>query len=100
MGGMDTRAASPVIPHAERARPRDGLRRRAARGTIVNAAFQVGIAGLNLLRRLVVAAFLTAAQFGVWGVLLTALLAIVFVKNAGIGDKFVQQSEDDQEVAF
>jgi|1186.fasta_scaffold12914_2 O-antigen/teichoic acid export membrane protein len=77
-----------------------GLRRHAARGTIVNAVFQIGLAGLLLVRRLVVAAFLTPAQFGVWGALLAALLLIVFIKNVGVSDKFVQQSEADQELAF
>ena len=77
-----------------------GLRRHAARGTIVNAAFQIGIAGLLLVRRVVVAAFLTPKEFGVWGALLAALLLVVFIKNVGVGDKFVQQSEDDQELAF
>lgn len=77
-----------------------GLRRHAARGTLINAAFQFGLAILLLLRRIIVAAFLTAAEFGLWGVVLIALLTIMFLKDAGIGDKFVQQSESDQESAF
>jgi O-antigen/teichoic acid export membrane protein len=79
---------------------RDGLRHDTARGTVVNAVFQVGLAGLNLLRRLVVAAFLTAAEFGVWGILLATLLMVVFLKEAGLGDKYIQQAEADQERAF
>jgi O-antigen/teichoic acid export membrane protein len=76
------------------------LRRHAARGTLINAAFQVGLALLLLVRRLVAAAFLTAEEFGVWGVLLGALLLIVFIKGVGTADKFVQQDEPDQERAF
>jgi O-antigen/teichoic acid export membrane protein len=77
-----------------------GLRTRTARGTIVNAAFQIGLAGLMFLRRIIVAAFLTASEFGVWGVLLGALLTILFIKDIGIGDRYVQQAEADQERAF
>jgi O-antigen/teichoic acid export membrane protein len=77
-----------------------GLRRHAARGTIINATFQVGLAALNLLRRVVVAAFLTASQFGVWGAILATLFLAAFIKDAGTGDRFVQQAEADQERAF
>jgi O-antigen/teichoic acid export membrane protein len=81
-------------------RPGGDLRHQVARGTIINAAFNVGLAGLLLLQRLIVAAFLTAAEFGIWGLVFVTLMTVMFIKNAGIGDKFVQQSEDDQEVAF
>src|SRR3954470_16350245 len=78
----------------------EGLRHHTARGTIVNAAFQVGFAALGLLRRLIVAAFLTASEFGIWGALLGALFLVAFIKDAGLGDKFIQQDEEDQERAF
>ena len=77
-----------------------GLRHHAARGTIVNAAFQIGFAGLSLARRLVVAAFLTASEFGVWGAILATLFLVGFIKDAGLGDKFIQQDDEDQERAF
>lgn len=77
-----------------------GVRRHAARGMVVNAVFQIGLAALGLIRRLVVAAFLTTAQFGFWGLLLATLMTVLFVKNAGIADRYVQQAEDDQEAAF
>ncbi|MFL5913790.1 MAG: oligosaccharide flippase family protein [Gaiellaceae bacterium] len=77
-----------------------GLRQHAARGTIVNAAFQVALAGLGLARRLVVAAFLTASEFGVWGAILATLFLVGFIKDAGLGDKYIQQDEEDQERAF
>jgi PST family polysaccharide transporter len=76
------------------------LRRRAARGTIVNAVFQVGVAGLLFLRRFLVAVFLTPSEFGVWGALVATLFIVLFLKDLGIGDKFVQQDEEDQERAF
>src|SRR5436305_1292776 len=77
-----------------------GLRHHAARGTLINAGFQVGFAGLGLIRRLIVAAFLTATQFGVWGAVLATLFLVAFIKNAGLTDKFIQQDEEDQERAF
>src|SRR4051794_22656803 len=76
------------------------LRRHTARGTIINAAFRVSMAVLSLLRRVLVAAFLTPEELGVWGIVLITLITLMFVKNVGISDKFIQQSEPDQEVAF
>jgi O-antigen/teichoic acid export membrane protein len=98
----------PLPPDAEAGARGDGrydgvsgsLRRHTARGTIINSAFQVGLAVLLLLRRLIVAAFLTASEVGLWGVILIALLTVMFLKDVGIGDKFVQQDEPNQEHAF
>jgi PST family polysaccharide transporter/lipopolysaccharide exporter len=80
--------------------PVANLRVRAARGTIVNSAFQVGLALLGLLKRVAVAAFLTREEFGVWGIILAVLVTLVWLKQVGIADKFIQQSEPDQEAAF
>ncbi len=77
-----------------------GLRIRAARGTIVNAAFLVGVNTLNLIRGFLVAAFLTTAEYGVWGVVLVVLFTLMFLRQIGIGEKFIQQDEPDQELAF
>jgi O-antigen/teichoic acid export membrane protein len=79
---------------------RGGLRRRAAQGTIVNSAFQVGLAGVGLLQRLLVAAFLTREEFGLWGILIATLVTLSWLKQIGIADKYIQQSEPDQEAAF
>ena len=76
------------------------LRRHAARGTIINSAFQVGLAILLLVQRMLVAIFLTPEELGIGGVVLVTLLTLLFIKNAGISEKFVQQSEKDQEGAF
>jgi O-antigen/teichoic acid export membrane protein len=97
-GNMDL-DSSDLEPPAE-IHPRRGLRRLATRGVIVNSAFQVGFAGLNLLRRLLIAAFLTRAEFGVWGILIATLITLSWLKQLGIGDKYVQQNEPDQELAF
>ena len=77
-----------------------GLRGHAARGVIVNSAFQVGLVGLGLVRNIGVAAFLTAAEFGFWGLIVTILLTLVWLKQVGIGDKYIQQDDEDQEAAF
>lgn len=78
----------------------EGLRSRTARGVVVNAAFQVGFAAIGLLQRFVIAAFLTTREFGIWGLVLTSVLTLSFLKQVGISDKYVQQNEPDQEVAF
>ena len=77
-----------------------GLRAHAARGTLINSAFQIGLAALGFLRRVLIAAFLTRAEFGVWGIIITTLITLAWLKDLGIADKYVQQNEDDQEAAF
>jgi O-antigen/teichoic acid export membrane protein len=77
-----------------------GLRRRTARGTIINTVFRVGLAGLTLLRRIAVAAFLTPSELGIWGAVLITVMTLMFLKNSAISDKYIQQSEGDQEIAF
>jgi O-antigen/teichoic acid export membrane protein len=76
------------------------LRRRAARGTLINAGFDVGIVALGLLKGFVLAGFLSRSDYGVWGVIAVSLSTLVWFKQAGIGDKFVQQDHADQELAF
>jgi O-antigen/teichoic acid export membrane protein len=76
------------------------LRRHTARGTLINSGFQIGLSGLGALKRIAVAAFLTRAEFGLWGILLAVLLTLVWLKDFGIADKYIQQSEPDQEAAF
>jgi O-antigen/teichoic acid export membrane protein len=100
-------APGTVAPEPPLAEPYDGrfafagsLRTRAARGTIVNSAFTVGLGLLTLLRGFVLAAYLTPGDYGVWGVLAVSLSTLLFLKQAGVGDKFVQQDERDQEAAF
>src|SRR5688572_12246977 len=90
---------SELEPPAE-IHPQRGLRKLATRGVIVNSAFQIGFAGINLLRRLLIAAFLTQAEFGVWGILIATLITLSWLKQLGIGDKYIQQNEPDQELAF
>lgn len=76
------------------------LRRHTARGMIINSAFQVAMIVLNLVQRLAVAAFLTVAEFGFWGLIVTTLMTITWLKEVGIADKYIQQDEKDQVLAF
>ncbi len=78
----------------------ESLRVRAARGTMVNAAFEVGLQALSLLKGFVIAAFLTRTEFGLWGILVVTIGMLAWLKEVGISEKFVQQDEPDQEVAF
>src|SRR4051794_13301321 len=77
--------------------PDGGLRRVAARGTLINAAFQIGLAGLGTFRRIAVAAFLTREEFGLWGVILPIIITLAWIKEIGVADKYIQQREPDQE---
>jgi lipopolysaccharide exporter len=76
------------------------LRQHAARGTLINSAFQIGIAGLGFLQRILIAAFLTREEFGIWGILITIVMTLSWLKDIGVGDKFIQQNEPDQAVAY
>jgi O-antigen/teichoic acid export membrane protein len=76
------------------------LRRHTARGTIINGAFLVGLNTLGLMRGFLLAGFLATDDYGVWGVLSVAVAGLFWFKDVGVPDKYVQQDEDDQELAF
>ena len=76
------------------------LRAHAARGTLINGAFNVGVSSLGLIRGFVVAAFLTASDYGVWGIVVIAFGTLSWLKQVGVSEKYVQQDETDQELAF
>lgn len=91
----------PRLPDPSRIDPSTGsLRRHAARGTIVNSVFNTGLYGLGTLQRVLVATWLTRTQFGFWGVLVAALVGLTWIKQIGVADRYIQQSEPDQELAF
>lgn len=92
-------ATQPTDELRSQARPA-GLRHRTARGTIINSAFTIGLNSLGLVKGFLVAALLTTSEYGVWGILFIALGTLLWLKDVGIGDKYVQQSEEDQELAF
>lgn len=76
------------------------IRQHAARGTVVNGVFLVGLSVVGLIKGFLLAGFLTRDDYGVWGVLIAGLGTLVWLKQVGIGDKYIQQEEADQEVAF
>ena len=76
------------------------LRQHTAHGVMINGAFQIGLAFIGVARRFLIAIFLTAADYGVWGLIYAGVALILFLKDIGIGDKYIQQNEEDQELAF
>jgi O-antigen/teichoic acid export membrane protein len=76
------------------------LRGHTARGTVLNSGYQISLSALGLIQRLVAAAFLTKTDFGLWAVILTLMVNMGWLKSLGIVDKYLQQSEPDQERAF
>jgi O-antigen/teichoic acid export membrane protein len=76
------------------------LREHAARGTITNGFFLVALSSLALFKGFVLAHFLSRADYGVWGILAVSLISLLWLKQVGIGDKYIQQDDEDQELAF
>jgi O-antigen/teichoic acid export membrane protein len=91
---------SPSAIEARRLEIGGPLRARAARGTLINTGFLVGLSLLGLVKGLVIAGFLSRSDYGLWGVLAVSMGTLVWLKQVGIGDKYIQQDEEDQEVAF
>jgi O-antigen/teichoic acid export membrane protein len=80
--------------------PRPELRRRTARGAIVNGVFLAGGEGLALLQGLIVTILLGPSTIGLYGIVTTTAMTIVALKRVGIDEAFVQQSEEGQEEEF
>ena len=80
--------------------PRGSLRSRAARGTLINGAFTIGTGLLGLMKGFILAGFLSRSDYGVWGIIVVSLSTLLWIKQTGIGDKYIQQDEPDQQLAF
>jgi O-antigen/teichoic acid export membrane protein len=76
------------------------LRSLTARGIVINAIFLVAMNGLGFLKGFGVAAFLTPADYGLWGLLAVAFTTLFKLVQVGVDDKYIQQDESDQEAAF
>jgi O-antigen/teichoic acid export membrane protein len=76
------------------------LRAHAARGTIINGVFLVGVDSLTVIKGFVVAGLLSTGDYGIWGILVVALGTLGWLKQVGVSDKYIQQDEADQEAAF
>jgi len=99
--------SDPVSPDTESeaqaarlAFPRTQLRRRTARGGLLNAVFLGGGEGLALLQGLIVTALLGPVAIGLYGIVTTTAMTIVQLRRVGIDEAFVQQSEADQQEEF
>jgi PST family polysaccharide transporter len=44
--------------------------------------------------------FLSRSDYGVWGILAVTLGTLLWLRQVGIADKYIQQDEEDQELAF
>src|SRR4051812_7137246 len=80
--------------------PRPELRRRTARGAIVNGLFLGGAEALVLVQGLIVTVLLGPRAIGLYGIVTTTAMTIVALKRVGIDEAFVQQSEEGQEEEF
>src|SRR3954468_20436349 len=80
--------------------PRPELRRRTARGAIVNGLFLGGAEALVLVQGLIVTVLLGPQAIGLYGVGTTTAMTIVALKRVGIDAAFVQQSAGGQEEEF
>ena len=78
----------------------EGLRGRAARGTVVNSAFLIGLNALALVRGIAVAGFVTVGDYGVWGLVIVVFVTLYALLQVGVDDKYIQQDAQDQERAF
>lgn len=93
-------AADPVSGNRLKEIGLGGLRRRAARGTMVNGAFMVGLNVLFVVKGVVVAGLLGAQAFGLWGLLAVTFGTLFALAAVGLDDKYIQQDHHDQQVAF
>jgi O-antigen/teichoic acid export membrane protein len=80
--------------------PRPELRRRTARGAIVNGFFLGGGEAIALLQGLIVTILLGPRAIGLYGIVTITAMTIVALKRVGIDEAFVQQSEEGQEEEF
>jgi O-antigen/teichoic acid export membrane protein len=76
------------------------LRQHAARGTLINSGFMIGLTSLGFIKGFILAGFLVRADYGVWGITIITLNIVSRVQAALISDKYVQQDDEDQEAAF
>lgn len=76
------------------------LRQHAARGTVINTVFLTALSGLTLVKGFLLAGLMTPDDYGVWGILIISLGTIGWLKQIGIDDRYIQQDDPDQELAF
>ena len=77
-----------------------GIRRAVARGTIINTVFLVAVTVIGFLKGFLVAGFLTVEDYGFWGIIIVSVSTLTWLLSTGFANKFIQQEEEDQELAF
>ena len=80
--------------------PRRELRRRTARGAVINGLFLGTTEGLVLAQGLIVTVLLGPEAIGLYGIVTTTAMTLVALKRVGIDEAYVQQDEAGQEVEF
>jgi O-antigen/teichoic acid export membrane protein len=92
----------PAGAPATRFAPDDGvdLRARTARGSLVNATFLVATNATQLIKGIAVAALLSTAAYGTWGLLMATFMTLLMLGGIGVEDRYIQQDEPDQVQAF
>ncbi len=78
----------------------EGRRGRAARGTVINSAFLIGLNLLALVKGFAVAGFVSVSDYGVWGLVIVSFTTLYGLIQVGVNDKYIQQDHEDQEGAF
>ena len=76
------------------------LRQHAARGVVINTVFLVTLSFLGFIKGFVLAGFLAVTDYGLFGITILALNLVTRLRQVGIGDKFIQQDDEDQVEAF
>lgn len=80
--------------------PRGELRRRTARGVLVNGAFVLLAEGVVVMQQVAVARLLSISEVGLYGIVSITVMTLLTLKQVGIDEQYVQQDEPDQELAF
>jgi O-antigen/teichoic acid export membrane protein len=84
----------------ELAFPRHELRRRTARGAMVNGLFLGGGEALMLAQGLIVTILLGPKAIGLYGIVTITAMTIVALKRVGIDEAYVQNESGDGEAEF
>ena len=67
---------------------------------VINSGFFIALGTLQLLKAVIVARFMSQGEFGVWAIVFLAFSLVYSLKAVAIGNKYIQQDEPDQELAF
>jgi O-antigen/teichoic acid export membrane protein len=66
----------------------------------VNAGFSFAVSFIGLVRGIAVASFLTASDYGLWGLIAAVFVTLLWLAAVGLDDKYIQQDHPDQVAAF